>query len=524
MQLRRAMASRLVFDYQLAAVLIVLGCAESHQEQPQAERLTDAREQQFDHEEPVDDNGLPSMLNQRCTKCHALPDPSRLPRDGWRITLEGVVKVMRDNHIDLTGDEFEEVLAYFQQRSPEYLSKLPYVDRPCDWLFESEPIGRPAGPRPLIGNVNIVDLDKDQLPDVLVCDDAINMVTWIRSHNGALQERPLASVAAPGRTAVFDFDGDDDLDIVVASLGNLRPSDEEVGQVIVLINDGQQRFNPQVLAEGLPRVADVRPADFDLDGDIDFVVGMFGWRKTGALGWLEQKADGEFEMHRLISMCGSIHVPVADLNGDGRPDFVALFSQHIEQVVAFVNRGPGQFEPTTLFDAQDPVFGSSGIKLVDLDQDGDLDVLYTNGDAFDFYMCIRPHHGVQWLENLGDLEFKHHDIKRLYGIYDADAADLDNDGDLDIVAASFFNDWHDTKRQSLVWLENNGQQHFMSHALANTPTDLITVEVEDMDGDGREDIVAGASYMILSKEAFPERQGRLVMWKNRGPSPGDSQR
>src|SRR5579859_2502139 len=97
---------------------------------------------------------------------------------------------------------------------------------------------------------------------------------------------------------------------------------------------------------------------------------------------------------------GAIHVPIADLNHDGRPDFVALISQEFETVVAFLNTGPGKFEPHVTHAAPHPAFGSSGIQLVDLDQDGDLDVLYSNGDVLDSNL-LRPYHGIQWLENRG---------------------------------------------------------------------------------------------------------------------------
>ncbi len=149
------------------------------------------------------------------------------------------------------------------------------------------------------------------------------------------------------------------------------------------------------LIEHIPRNADVQAADFDGDGDLDLVVASYGFRKVGGTLLLRER-DDRLERRRSSSSTRStrgrapIHVPVADLNGDGRPDFVALVAQQYEHVVAFLNRGPGRgFRQETIFRAITPVWGSSGIQLVDLDKDGDLDVLMTNGDTLDDF-TIRP--------------------------------------------------------------------------------------------------------------------------------------
>jgi hypothetical protein len=64
-----------------------------------------------------------------------------------------------------------------------------------------------------------------------------------------------------------------------------------------------------------------------------------------------------------------------DLNGDGHLDFVALFAQEHEEIAAFINDGRGGLQERVLFKAATPSFGSSGIQLVDLDKDGDVDIL-----------------------------------------------------------------------------------------------------------------------------------------------------
>ena len=124
----------------------------------------------------------------------------------------------------------------------------------------------------------------------------------------------------------------------------------------------------------------------------------------------------------------------------------------------------------------------------------------------------RPFHGILWLENKGDLRFVWHDIYRCYGAYSATAGDLNNDGHLDIVLTTLFNDWKDSTRASLLWLENDGHQHFRPHTVARQPIHLATAAIADLDGDGRMDVIAGGLNAL-----FPfERMGRLTWWRNGG--------
>src|SRR5207247_7793924 len=136
------------------------------------------------------------------------------------------------------------------------------------------------------------------------------------------------------------------------------------------------------------RVADVETGDFERDGDIDFVVAAYGAIKQGEVGWLENKSDNTYQYHPIVKKTGAINVLPTDLNGDGHLDFVALFAQEHEEISAFINDGKGGFQEQLLFKAATPAFGSSGIQLVDLDHDGDVDILYTNGDNLDLPTII----------------------------------------------------------------------------------------------------------------------------------------
>src|SRR4029453_16610970 len=142
-------------------------------------------------------------------------------------------------------------------------------------------------------------------------------------------------------------------------------------------------------------------------------------------------ARPSFVTHVVDARPGAIHAIPTDLNKDGAPDLVVLFAQQFESVVAFVNnraRTPS-FTPTVLYTAPHPNWGSSGIQLADLDMDGDEDVILTHGDTLDDTI-IKPYHGIQWLENKGNLTFVEHTLADLPGAHRAQAVDLDGGGDM----------------------------------------------------------------------------------------------
>jgi hypothetical protein len=383
-------------------------------------------------------------------------------------------------------------------------------------FVERKPIGDPVGEgKPWISNLAVVDLDQDGLKDVVACDAKLNRICWIRqTAPGQYQEIQIGEeVRGPAHVSPCDIDRDGDLDLLIAKMGMIFPNNDKIGAVVVLENEGGGRFRNRTLVENVARVTDVRGGDLDGDGDVDLAVGQFGY-DDGEIRWMENKGNGSFESHVLLKLSGTIHTPVADLDGDGDLDIVALVSQEWEEIYVFENDGKGGFKTRRVYGSTNEDFGSSGISLVDLDRDGDVDILYTNGDAFDYIPPgPRPWHGVQWLENKGGLDFVYHRIGDLPGAYSASGVDVDRDGDLDVVAVSGFNDWSNPQASSMVWFENRGDMRFVYHDLVAAPTHLLVLETADMDSDGWVDLVTGGFY------AYPpyDRMGRVDLWKNVWP-------
>ena len=463
-----------------------------------------------------------------CSTCHLFPPPDILPRSMWWKKVEAMYSIARgETEVEIKGfPPIETVVGHYKQEAPERLSPIDssVAAGPGRLKLERRPLRiQGLDPYPGVTNVRFVHLTDRKRLQLLVCDMRFGMVLLMQPgpEGRVASAFKVGAVPHPCHAEVVDFDGDGHLDVLVANLGTVTPSDVENGSVEWLRGRGTTIFEKVTLAKDLGRVADVQAADFDGDGDLDLVVAVFGWRKVGEILYMENRTrdwkSPEFLFHVVDPRPGSIHVPVTDLNGDGRPDFIALISQHHETVVAYINQGQDLFEPFTIFQAPHPGWGSSGIDLLDFDGDGDLDVLFCNGDTLDDLM-VKPYHGIQWLENRGEFPFVYHRLTDFYGAHFARAGDLDGDGDVDIIASSFLPFIRpDTPNadlvESIIWLEQVSPGKFTRHSIEATTTFHPTLDLGDVDGDGDLDVVVG--NMTMAKRPTDTIDHWVMLLENR---------
>ncbi|MBT5901311.1 MAG: VCBS repeat-containing protein [Opitutaceae bacterium] len=381
--------------------------------------------------------------------------------------------------------------------------------------FAPEAIGTTVAEfgRPEVTHVQIVDFDQDGLPDVLYCEATTNTVRWIRQiSRNVFNETVVADdVAGPVHVAAADIYGNGRLDLLIASMGQVLPNSDSIGRVFVFEALADGSFKRHLLLDRVARVTDVRAANLSghRDGRLDLIVGQFGYDE-GETRLLENSGNWEFSSTLLNGQSGAIHTPIADFDGDGRLDVAALISQEWEEVHLFRNEGSGRFSDDILWGSTNEDFGSSGMKTTDLNQDGRPDLIFSNGDGFDYSIRgPRPWHGVQWLENLGDGEFSYHRIGEMPGAYAPSAADLDSDGDLDLIAVSGFGDWSNPDTVTLMGWLNDGEQNFEPLVIATSPIQMVTADAGDLDGDGIPEIVTGGYH------SFPpfEHMSAVTLWR-----------
>ncbi|GBE30494.1 MAG TPA: T9SS type A sorting domain-containing protein [Bacteroidetes bacterium] len=118
--------------------------------------------------------------------------------------------------------------------------------------------------------------------------------------------------------------------------------------------------------------------------------------------------------------------------------------------------------------------GAHSVRAVDMDGDGDLDILST---GYDEGCSI-------WYNQDGN--FSQTIIDSNFGMAHAEAADMDNDGDLDIVAAS--------QSDNLLILYTNDYGSYVRTIIDDQSTFIYHLDIEDVDNDGLLDIVTANRY------------------------------
>ena len=121
------------------------------------------------------------------------------------------------------------------------------------------------------------------------------------------------------------------------------------------------------------------------------------------------------------------------------------------------------------------------------------DILYVNGDNFDYSRVLKPYHGVRILENDGKNNFHERFFFPVYGAARAEVADFDKDGDLDILATSNFADFERHPERGIMFLENTGGYKFRPYAFSVASGNQWNLTATaDLNKDGWLDVIVGA--------------------------------
>ncbi|MDN3723834.1 T9SS type A sorting domain-containing protein [Aequorivita sp. SDUM287046] len=336
----------------------------------------------------------------------------------------------------------------------------------------------------LYQKIDVADLDGDGDMDILASDYTNDDVGWFKNINGQGDFGPkqviTSDVQRPQGISAADLDGDGDLDVISTSQlfdHKLVWFENLNGQG----NFGPQRFvNPDVYGQFL-----VTTADLDNDGDLDVISGgsaqgiIYWYKNVDGLGNFGPKQQITDQIEYLSDL------NLADLDNDGDMDLMSA-SATDDKIAYYLNTdGQGNFGSQQIVVEINGTNRPYTVMSIDLDGDGDKDVLSaSNGDD-----------KIAWLENLDGLgNFSEPKTISLLLDYPSsiDAADIDGDGDMDVVSESFYD-------KTVAWFENiDGQgTSFTPHIFSPLNSIPYVTYSMDVDNDGDMDIVSGGNFGLI---------------------------
>ncbi len=175
-------------------------------------------------------------------------------------------------------------------------------------------------------------------------------------------------------------------------------------------------------------------------------------------------------------------IGTGDIDGDGDIDICA--SIEIDSVGKGISwwENPGNIKSAWKIHSVGETPGyADRFKIADIDGDGKNDIVVTE----ERYPGLEPDAGLFWFENSGnEVEWERHPVIEQYSMNNLDCADLDLDGDVDIVTAE-----HKGPRQTQVF-ENDGKGNFIVHCIDLGRESHIGTKLFDMDNDGDPDLVS----------------------------------
>lgn len=383
----------------------------------------------------------------------SLGTPVMIPIQGHALTYAAVIDVDHDGQLDIAAGEEQALHLYRNLGGGSWAQPVDYI-----------------GPETLSA-WTAADLDGDGKPDLAVTGkdaDVLALMFGIGDRFAGPQHFTTADGAK--QIALVDVDGDHHLDAaVLATTANT---------LSVLLGNGDGTFAAK--RDGATGVSPTgfTVSDFDGDGHPDFAVAS-----TTTVDVLRGRGDGSVFPKTNVAMTPAAGVVAADFNSDGMPDLVTVGGGE----VFIPNAGNGTFLTSPAGMPSDG-FELDRLSAPDLDGNGTPDLILTPSGC----------HGLVTYAGNGAGRFQQLQTLAIPGCaHSVATADLDGDGKLDLVVASYATQAATTG--PVYVFQGVGGGMFSTPAVAY-PADTFPqhVQIADVNGDGVLDIVvAGYATEVL---------------------------
>lgn len=319
--------------------------------------------------------------------------------------------------------------------------------------------------------IHTADIDNDGFCDIIAAGWEGNTITFYKS-NGTF---PLSwtkiiiddDFNGASYVSIGDINGDGAIDVIASAF-----DDDE----LAWWSFENGIWLKYLIIDGFDEAHEVMAYDIDEDGDLDIIGVSAGLNE---ISWFENNGiyTEEWIKHLIVDdFSGARSVDVGDIDGDGDIDLAG--AALLDNEVAWWRNDGGSPIQFTKVSINTSFTYSHKVQIVDVDQDGHLDIL---GTAYG--------NGIKWWKNGGEdpVQWTMKPVSGFGTAVVAAALDYDNDGDNDIVGTSQGSSriakWENEGDNELTWyydwIENFGG--------------VWPLHYGDLDNDGDLDLVAGGN-------------------------------
>ena len=385
---------------------------------------------------------------------------------------------------DIDNDSKVDIIVSITSTNGEYFSDLYWYKNNGSTTFTNQPAIELKVRA--IYQIETFNLNNDGNKDIITSSYSHRTTTYQNNGSGtfAVPKYPAAANLSASCAVVGDIDGDGDIDIVTSSASE--------GKIYwYKKSDTDTTYGNQIIINhNVSSAKKVALADMDGDGDLD-IVSISGPSTSG----YEDKVSWYKNLDGLGNFGTQINIPIGgydspdglavyDVDADGDQDIVTSLINNWpatgDKIIWYANNGFGSFSGEQIIAGG--IIGIRVLKEADIDNDGDFDLVFASAQESK----------IGWFENLNGIgSFGSQRIITTNAFYVADVAiaDLDSDGDKDLVYMS------NGSVDDILWQPNqDGLGNFGASRIINSNVDIngaSTLFAGDIDNDSDIDIIVG---------------------------------
>lgn len=295
-----------------------------------------------------------------------------------------------------------------------------------------------------------MDVDSDEFPDIIA--QSLPEVFWLEATDASLKTWTKKEIGKIPATSHVNSQGFEKLQMIAGGKEEfVIAGNGDIYLFEIPDNPATDKWKVTMVAENTSDEG-IGFGDIDGDGDVDIAAGRRpdGEDEPLILVWYENKGDGSEKWASTV-VGKSNHpidrIEIADINGDGKAD-----------IIMTEERYPG------------------------LEPDGSL-----------FWYAQPQNNKTEWTQN---------EVVKQYSMNNLDVADMDGDGDMDIITAE-----HKGKALETQLWTNDGKGNFTKTVIGTGKESHLGTQLYDMDNDGDLDLVSVAwdNYKFLHVWLNPEK-------------------